>query len=526
MYSNTPKSDHERMEQGPQRINAENEEKQGVACGNQPQETSETPDVQRPAVNLVHELRPHGRRSPAWIHVVQDWRDGAISYGFQMEDALVLFTSDGTKVEHHKISTNEGHYHGEWMSSELITDAFLERLSGRNWRIDSYELFEAIKNYLRTYLVLPQVELYDVLSVWLMGTYVYRIFRYFPYVHLHGEKASGKTLAMELMAGLAFNSVVLSNYSESSIFRAVDAKRQTLLLDEVEFLTGKEGPRKEGVFQILNAGFHHKGRASRTDKENHGKQIYCDVYGPKVLAGINELSNVLADRAIPVHMRRKCKEDVVKRYSESRDSLALQAHLRDDLFLFGLSCAHAVAMMYQADEPVIPGLADFESRTADLMAPLLVVAAIIDRDAERGRTADAVGDVGAALVRFGEWWNAEKHEQDRQENPTVMLLVGLQKILNERGLNTGGSEITELKCKELLRLLRGQDALDFNIDTPGRLARRLGKLGIRTESRKVNGLSERKYMLDREAVRQIARRYGALLEDEADAAKGGDTATN
>ena len=82
-----------------------------------------------------------------------------------------------------------------------------------------------------------------------MGTYVFRIFRYFPYIHLHAEKASGKTTLMEILEKICFNGELSSDATGVSLFHEVHTNSSTLFLDESEDLREGQNSRQNAVAQ-------------------------------------------------------------------------------------------------------------------------------------------------------------------------------------------------------------------------------------------------------------------------------------
>jgi hypothetical protein len=56
------------------------------------------------------------------------------------------------------------------------------------------------------------------MGLWTMGTYIYRAFTYYPYLHFNGEKESGKTTALDLLQEIAFNSVGSIDVTSAVLF--------------------------------------------------------------------------------------------------------------------------------------------------------------------------------------------------------------------------------------------------------------------------------------------------------------------
>ena len=108
--------------------------------------------------------------------------------------------------------------------------------------LDAWKLFQRIRQYIRLHIYLSLPEMYDVLMVWVMGTYVHTIFRYYPYIHLHAEKGSGKTLLMEILAPICFHGTVTSSPNGSSVLRLIGQSRSPLFFKEAESFAGAQAP--------------------------------------------------------------------------------------------------------------------------------------------------------------------------------------------------------------------------------------------------------------------------------------------
>ena len=164
-----------------------------------------------------------------------------------------------------------------------------------------------------------------------MGTYLFRAFRYFPYLHLNAEKGSGKTLLMELMAPISFNGILLTQPAASTVLKLIEQNSASLFIDEAESLSAHKSAGDSQLKNILRTGYARSGVSYIGDK------MYR-TYSPKCFAGINELDDVLADRTITVKMLRKtgAENKDLSLYRETPLMRKQQAEIRDMLYLFGL----------------------------------------------------------------------------------------------------------------------------------------------------------------------------------------------
>lgn len=171
--------------------------------------------------------------------------------------------------------------------------------------------------------------MYDIMPIFIMGSYVFRLYKSLGYLHYHGTAASGKSQNLRILNALGFNTQWASSLSAAALYRQVAGMPGVLCLDEAE---GFEGERGEELRRILNAGYIDGSRVGRAEKnpDDTWGTMYYDTYGPKALASINPLDIVIGSRCIVVSMRPAIrtipefdKDD--ERWQKVRDRLYLWA---------------------------------------------------------------------------------------------------------------------------------------------------------------------------------------------------------
>src|SRR5690606_1013289 len=115
------------------------------------------------------------------------------------------------------------------------------------------------------------------------------------------EKRFGKTVMLGVLARLSCRPLAVSNIAPAALFRALELWTPTLLIDEVDaFLEAHEEARG-----ILNAGFtRDTAFVIRCVGDDHMPTRF-NVWGAKALCGIGKIADTLADRSIPLRLRRK-----------------------------------------------------------------------------------------------------------------------------------------------------------------------------------------------------------------------------
>ncbi len=167
---------------------------------------------------------------------------------------------------------------------------------------DPVALFNVIKKVYEEYIEFADEEYYTMMPLFVMGSYMFRLFSAMGYIHFNGTAASGKSQNLNIIDALAFNTIWSSSMSEPSLFRTIAGNPGVVCVDEAE---GFEGERGEALRRILNAGYLDGSTATRMEKGPNDTFIVTpyEVFGPKAIASINPLDAVLGSRCVIVAMR-------------------------------------------------------------------------------------------------------------------------------------------------------------------------------------------------------------------------------
>ncbi|HEC40866.1 MAG TPA: hypothetical protein ENI29_21660 [bacterium] len=165
-------------------------------------------------------------------------------------------------------------------------------------------LLEAYKNIvdiLKEYLDLKE-EYYNIIALWIIGTYFHDKFPSYPYLYFNAMKGSGKTRTINLITCLSEDGSVQNSMTEAVLFRT----KGTLAIDEFEGVSKKGN---ENLRELLNSAYKKgvKVKRMRQQKTEEGmKQVVeeFNVYRPIVLANIWGMENVLGDRCISLILER------------------------------------------------------------------------------------------------------------------------------------------------------------------------------------------------------------------------------
>jgi hypothetical protein len=218
-------------------------------------------------------------------------------------------------------------------------------------------------------------------------------------------KRCGKTTLEIILSRLVPRPLMTSNISPAAIFRTIEAAHPTLLIDEADtFLHGNEEMRG-----ILNSG-HDKAGAYviRTVGEDHEPAKFS-TWCPMAIAKIGKLSDTLADRSIPINLKRKAPGEEVERLRTDRIGFWDQARM-------AARWAQDNAASLQDADPNVPDA--LNDRAQDNWRPLIAIAEAAGGDwPDKARM--------AALKLSG--------EQQEEDEVKTQLLADLRQLFEDRG---------------------------------------------------------------------------------------------
>ena len=168
-------------------------------------------------------------------------------------------------------------------------------------KLNIQEVFPLIKDMLEKYVDMPE-DYYDLIAIWIIGTYFHKEFYSYPYLFLNAMRGSGKTRLLKLITTMAWEGDLLASLTESVMFRSVG----TLGIDELEGLGRAE---QSALRELLNASYKKGTKIHRTKKKKgiEGEEYVLESfepYRPVIMANINGMEEVLGDRCITLILEK------------------------------------------------------------------------------------------------------------------------------------------------------------------------------------------------------------------------------
>jgi hypothetical protein len=330
------------------------------------------------------------------------------------------------------------------------------------------EIVAALEETFRKYLALePGLPL--VLALWTLATHLFECFDAFPYLAITSPtKRCGKTRLAEIIEVLSNNGQRIVGATPAAIFRTIQAQvleggTVTLILDEAEVL-GHRSDRSEALREILNAGYRQGQFVSRCERkgEQGFEVLKFNVYCPKVIVLIGTLTDTLADRCIPIMMRRRKSDEKPERFIFSvvrREAKRIRGEALRWMISKGVKAK--VRKHHRQD------LGFLQDREAELWSPLFSVCTVAAPDRleqlkaislaiSGAKLADEPNDMGVLLLRD---IRAVFLQSQQDRLATVEMLHGSLDSVN--GLNQiedspwgRWSRGAPMDARQLARLLR------------------------------------------------------------------------
>jgi len=221
-------------------------------------------------------------------------------------------------------------YRVESIENRWSPDSIIDFLNNGS-NVKPQVIYEEIKALLKKHISLDE-GYYDVVALWIIGTYFHPLFEAYPYLFIIATKRSGKTKLLQLISLLAFNGILTGSITEASTFRPTEYYRNTLCIDEIERISSKE---MANLRDLLKMGYK-KGliiRRQREKKRNITDEF--NVYCPKVLANIQGFEEILEDRGFSIVMERCVDPKIINTFIRIEDPEIKK--VRDDLYLLLMS---------------------------------------------------------------------------------------------------------------------------------------------------------------------------------------------
>jgi hypothetical protein len=266
------------------------------------------------------------------------------------------------------------------------------------------ELLSDIRKMITKYVILTPQQA-DAVALWVAHTWTFEATETTPYLSITSpEKRSGKTRLLETLEQLVKKPWLTGRTSAAALYRKVDKELPTLLLDEIDATLKGDKELSETLRGILNTGHRKGGVVTLAVGQGSNFDVRdFSTFCPKAIAGIGSLPDTVADRSIPIELKRKAKPEPVSKFRR-RTVVQEAAPIRGRLEDWAEGNVGRVAEIIEADPELPHTLSD---RAADGWEPLVAIADLAGSEwSERARRAATLvsaeeeddGSIGVRLL--------------------------------------------------------------------------------------------------------------------------------
>jgi hypothetical protein len=244
------------------------------------------------------------------------------------------------------------------------------------------EVFDGVAEMLRRYVACGSAAIVAAV-LWIVHTWAFEAADCSPrFVLLSAEPQSGKTRFLEVLKLLVRDPLFAVNISDAALFRVIEARRPTVLHDEIDAVFGPKARDREDLRAMLNAGYERGATVQRCVGDGSRQRVESfPVFTPVAMAGLGKLPETIEQRSIVVRMKRRTPDETVaklRRREVKPEAEAVRRRLEAWARLNIASLATA--------EPEIPD--ELDDRAGDIWEPLLAIADAAGGDwPERARDA-------------------------------------------------------------------------------------------------------------------------------------------
>jgi hypothetical protein len=281
--------------------------------------------------------------------------------------------------------------------------------------VDGATLLDELEHAIRRHVVLDQTAA-DAAALWIVHSHAIDVAYVSPRLAITSpEMRCGKTTLLTVLSPLVARPLPAANMTKATMFRAIEAARPTLLIDEADSFVGDD----DELRGIINAG-HCRATAKvlRTVETPDGYEVReFAVWGPIVLAAIGHLPDTIDDRSIKIAMRRRRPDASIERLR--LDRIEQYRPLAQRAARWATDHLNAL----RAADPAVPG--ELHDRAADNWRPLFAIA-------------DAIGGTWPERARKAA--TELSGESDDQGSMRVALLTDIRAAFAAKAVDRLASE--------------------------------------------------------------------------------------
>lgn len=193
-----------------------------------------------------------------------------------------------------------------------------------NLTLEKNKIYAEIRDLINYFMDFGEKDYYaDVQACWIMATYVYPLFYWFPNILFKAPSGSGKSKNGKIMMYLSFGGFDLGTSGGATppqLFRTLEGNRGTIFLDELEKNEKSETYRY--ICQLINAGATRDSYIIRNEqikKKWVAKKF--PIFCPKIVCSISGINPTSMSRFIPFELLRNSDKEKGRRKPERQEEI-------------------------------------------------------------------------------------------------------------------------------------------------------------------------------------------------------------
>jgi Protein of unknown function (DUF3631) len=241
----------------------------------------------------------------------------------------------------------------------------------------SYTPLDLVETYLRRFVAYPSEHALVAHTLWIAHTHLMEEFDTTPRLaFMSAEPMSGKTRALEVSEHIVCDPIMGFSMSAAVTIRLVAERRRTVLFDEIDAVYGtvKRQEANGELVSYMNAGYRRGAKCHRCATGNGSKHepIEYEAFAPLAVAGLRDLPDALATRAIVIRMRRRAPDEKVEPF-RIKHHVPQAKPIKDAL----VDWCEGVSFKLP-ESPDMP--ANVVDRASDIWEPLIAIADVAHGD--------------------------------------------------------------------------------------------------------------------------------------------------
>ena len=214
--------------------------------------------------------------------------------------------------------------------------AYIKEWLENDFQVNKNDLYSEIKTIIDEFMDFDEHTYYsEVQACWVMGTYVFQLFYWFPHILFKAPSHSGKSKNARLLYEMSFRGYDLgasAGVSPAQIFRTIEGNRGTLFIDE--YAKEKDSESQKLVNQLLNSSASRDSNIIRCVKIGDNWEVKkFPTFCPKIVANISGINATSLSRFITFQLMRFTSQEKGRKKAERPENKFIFEKIRNKMHI-------------------------------------------------------------------------------------------------------------------------------------------------------------------------------------------------